>query len=652
MTKNTQSPGLIPDQLLNNIKKGDCVLFLGADLPLGYEGAPLSRPELAAALAAKYDLPENNPWPETAQTYLGKYPNDRNGLVRFLLDNVTGPDARPGPLHQAIAQAGFRAIVTAWYDELLEQALRDAGYRVNRVVRDAQLPYAREGEREAIVVKLYGCLSDHESLALDTWDHQELMDRLSRKLELVTAFCSLRPPLFVGFNLSSDTPKRLYVRASTNMVAHMRRAYAVWPHSLDAVQAAWQGKNVEFVRADAAAFLETLAGQLPSVRPAARGAVHVNRPPYKFLDYYGSQDADIFCGRDIESQIVARLVLSHRLLTLFGPSGAGKTSLLLAGVVPRLAAEDYQHVYVRALDDPLPALRKAIAARAGRADWESGGDLCAFLSSILAEKDRLVVVLDQFEELFLRVGSRQRAAFFDELAGALAQPERDVRFIFSLREDYLARLDEARPCLPDVFANSFRLATLDQANARVAITEPAARAGVKVDAALVAALVGGEGRDRGDQRAGDLVEADDRVSYVPPAALQIVLDRLYREALPLDHPPDGPPPPGLELTLDVYRAISHRLGERAAVEDSVLRPSKELTGAKAILAGYVGEGLRRLPGLTQADGRTPLGADPALGREVLKVMVTSQATKAALAHTEILEWLDEAGVVRAGDEAD
>ena len=40
---------------------------------------------------------------------------------------------RSGPLHQAIAQVGFRAIVTAWYGELLKEALRDAGCRVLRV---------------------------------------------------------------------------------------------------------------------------------------------------------------------------------------------------------------------------------------------------------------------------------------------------------------------------------------------------------------------------------------------------------------------------------------------------------------------------------------------------------------------------------------
>ena len=158
--------------------------------------------------------------------------------------------------------------------------------------------------------------------------------------------------------------------------------------------------------------------KLPCRALARAGALRVHRPPYKFLDYYRGEDADIFCGRDTESQVVKRLILSHRLLTLFGPSGAGKTSLLLAGVLPQLAAEGYQRVYVRALDDPLPAMRKAIATRAGRDDWQAGDRLADFLPLMLAPKNRLIVVLDQFEELFLRVGGQKRGRFFQELAEA------------------------------------------------------------------------------------------------------------------------------------------------------------------------------------------------------------------------------------------
>ena len=66
-----QPTGLIPNELLSQIKQSDCVLFLGADLPLGYPGAPLSRPELAAALAEVYQLPRDQSWPETATAFLG-----------------------------------------------------------------------------------------------------------------------------------------------------------------------------------------------------------------------------------------------------------------------------------------------------------------------------------------------------------------------------------------------------------------------------------------------------------------------------------------------------------------------------------------------------------------------------------------------------
>ena len=45
MSNPPSSQGLIPDDLLSNIKKGDCVLFLGADLPLSYPGARPSRPD-------------------------------------------------------------------------------------------------------------------------------------------------------------------------------------------------------------------------------------------------------------------------------------------------------------------------------------------------------------------------------------------------------------------------------------------------------------------------------------------------------------------------------------------------------------------------------------------------------------------------------
>ena len=77
-----------------------------------------------------------------------------------------------------------------------------------------------------------------------------------------------------------------------------------------------------------------------------------------------------------------------------------------------------------------------------------------------------------------------------------------------------------------------------------------------------------------------------------------------------------------------------------------------LTGAPAILAGYLSEGLARLAALTREDGVTPLGADPGLGEAILKGMVTSAGTKEVQTQDEMLDRLEEAGLIRRADTAD
>lgn len=140
---------------------------------------------------------------------------------------------------------------------------------------------------------------------------------------------------------------------------------------------------------------------------------------------------------------------------------------------------------------------------------------------------------------------------------------------------------------------------------------------------------------------GDLLDSDSRVS---PPALQIVLNALYGAALPSGYDHQAAPPAGLTLSLAAYQSLTCCVGEGEM--------PRELRGAEAILAGYVDEGLSELPVLLLADRKTPLGAETALGRALLKVLVTSHSTKAALAQAEMLSLLDEAGEIDANDETD
>lgn len=83
--------------------------------------------------------------------------------------------------------------------------------------------------------------------------------------------------------------------------------------------------------------------------------------PYKFLYAFEIEDADIFFGRYAASERLHQTVLKDRLTVLHAKSGASKTSLLNAGLSPRLIREGRLPVYARAYEDPVRAVKWAIA---------------------------------------------------------------------------------------------------------------------------------------------------------------------------------------------------------------------------------------------------------------------------------------------------
>ena len=125
--------------------------------------------------------------------------------------------------------------------------------------------------------------------------------------------------------------------------------------------------------------------------------------PYKFLDYFEPEDADLFCGREQEIQQLQRKFHAARLLILHGESGTGKTSLIRAGLLPRLSPESYVPVYVRALQEPTRAIKAAMIRQLGVDDRHVALPLAQFLDAETRHLSKtVVVILDPFEEFFLR----------------------------------------------------------------------------------------------------------------------------------------------------------------------------------------------------------------------------------------------------------
>ena len=204
----------------------------------------------------------------------------------------------------------------------------------------------------------------------------------------------------------------------------------------------------------------------------------MSRAPYKYLDYYTKEDADLFFGREEETRKMVGEILSTRLLVLFSPSGSGKTSLINAGVRPALEKLGYQTVYTRFELEPVPSVQQAVRRELKLDVSADENDLQQFLQKVSAETRKpLVIFLDQFEEFFLMFRDHPdlRQKFIEQLARVKYDDSLPVFLVLSLREDYFVNLHEFRQAIPSIYQNNanLRLKPFSAAQARQAIIEPA-----------------------------------------------------------------------------------------------------------------------------------------------------------------------------------
>ena len=278
--------------------------------------------------------------------------------------------------------------------------------------------------------------------------------------------------------------------------------------------------------------------------------------PYRGLLPFAEEDAPYFFGRDADREIIAANLIAARLTLLYAPSGAGKTSVLLAGVardLRALAREDvgegrgpeYLPVVVRRWSgDPQAAIDAALAEGAVRAlgavpaGVPEGGPLAERLRGWAEATDTtLLLVLDQFEEFVLYHGTAwERGGAARELADVLSARDLPVNVLLGLREDALASLDRFKGRVPYLFDNYLRLAHLDPAAAREAVCRPLEQWSrdhpddpVDIEPALVDTLLDEVTTGRialGRTGAG---AAGSRAEGVETPFLQLVLTRLWEE---------------------------------------------------------------------------------------------------------------------------
>ena len=255
--------------------------------------------------------------------------------------------------------------------------------------------------------------------------------------------------------------------------------------------------------------------------------------PWLGLLPYDERDAARFFGRSEDVANVLRRLMHERLLVLTGPSAAGKTSLLRAGVVPglryrraeqlrsgqapsvgvTLVLRDWEvggrtidqivsEAFVRAatgLKDVEPnsfnKLRRALSKKplsfAERVELASAASNSAQGSDATATRLSLILVFDQLEEILRLAKGPERDRNVGEvvdLIGSLFQEHRDHQILLSLRDEYHADLRGLEVVSGGVFGRTLWLQPIPRSAVREVVTGPAQVSGTMVDPAIVPKL--------------------------------------------------------------------------------------------------------------------------------------------------------------------
>jgi WD40 repeat protein/energy-coupling factor transporter ATP-binding protein EcfA2 len=315
----------------------------------------------------------------------------------------------------------------------------------------------------------------------------------------------------------------------------------------------------------------------------------IQKSPFKFLDSFTKDDRDIFFGRDKEIEELHSRVFESKILLVYGTSGTGKSSLINCGLANKFSDSDWLPVGIRRGTDINRSLFEALSKAAlTKTPFEkasasgSSYNLEKLIRSVWLDHFKPVfLIFDQFEELFIFGGKDEKNELIKNVA-QVVESEIQCRFIFSMREEYLAGVTEFERVIPSFLLNRIRIEKMTRQNAIQTIEGPCRINNIEVEAGFSDAL---------------LEKLNPDTPEVELTWLQIFLDKIMRIAEGDDHEVQ-------KFSLDLI----DKAGE-----------------VKDILGSFLEEQISKLD-------------DPETGLVVLKSFVSVKGTKHQITEEQVLEY--------------
>jgi GAF domain-containing protein len=225
--------------------------------------------------------------------------------------------------------------------------------------------------------------------------------------------------------------------------------------------------------------------------------------PYRGLRNFREEDSDFYFGRDDVAEQLLATLNSQDMVAVVGSSGSGKSSLMRAGLVPRLRRADpatiWEVVAMRPGEHPAESLRGAFmplleprldeAERARRVSENAGATLQDIVGRVLrqeADADRLLLIIDQWEEIYSLTDEGSRRRFITEL---LSTANRDCKVVLGLRGDAYGHVTRDRELSDRLQGALVNAGPMRREELRAAIIGPAEKAELDFDEGLIDSLL-------------------------------------------------------------------------------------------------------------------------------------------------------------------